>query len=161
MQLMVEEEHQGLNMCHAIRWYAKANNKYRKDYSPKKDLWYLMYWDVNNLYVWVMSRKLPLDSFKWRSGKFIFYEAVIQAYDENSDKGYIPKLMLIILSKVFVMLIDSAPVLLYCPKPCWKLYIIVNVVVNYTLPSLFVLCFTGSKFLIFCKLSEVILSIMF
>ena len=28
--------------------YAKANNKYMKDYDKNKELSYLQYWDVNN-----------------------------------------------------------------------------------------------------------------
>ena len=26
---------------------------------------YLDYWDINNLYGWTVSQKLPLSSFKW------------------------------------------------------------------------------------------------
>ena len=26
---------------------------------------YFKYWDVNNLYGWIMSQTLPVDSFKW------------------------------------------------------------------------------------------------
>ena len=37
-------------ICHAIHQYAKANKKYMKDYDENKDLSYLKYWDVNNLY---------------------------------------------------------------------------------------------------------------
>ena len=29
--------------------YAKANNKYMKDYDKNKELSYLKYWDVSNL----------------------------------------------------------------------------------------------------------------
>ena len=43
--------------------YAKANNKYIKDYDKDKELLYIQYWDVNNLYGWVMSQKLPVNNF--------------------------------------------------------------------------------------------------
>ena len=31
-----------------------------KDYDKNKELSYLQYWDVNNLYVWAMPQKLPV-----------------------------------------------------------------------------------------------------
>ena len=37
-------------MCHAIRHYGKANNKYMKDYDKNKESLYLKYLNVNNLY---------------------------------------------------------------------------------------------------------------
>ena len=37
-------------ICHAIHQWAKANNKYMKDYHKNKESSYLKYWDVNNLY---------------------------------------------------------------------------------------------------------------
>ena len=38
-------------MCNAIHWYGKANNKYMNHYDKKtKELLYLNYWNVNNLY---------------------------------------------------------------------------------------------------------------
>ena len=48
MLLMVEKGIRG-GMFLAIRHYAKANNKYMKDYDKSKES-YLKYWDVNNLY---------------------------------------------------------------------------------------------------------------
>ena len=43
MLLMVEK---GIRrgICHAIHRYAKANNKYRKDYDENKESSYLNYW---------------------------------------------------------------------------------------------------------------------
>ena len=32
-----------------------TNNKYMKDYNKNKELSYIQYWDVNNLYGWTMS----------------------------------------------------------------------------------------------------------
>ena len=49
MLLMVEKVIRG-GICHAIYRYAKANNKYVKDYDKNKESSYLKYWDVNYLY---------------------------------------------------------------------------------------------------------------
>ena len=37
-------------ICHAIHRYAKAKNKYMKDYDKNKESSYFKYWDVNHLY---------------------------------------------------------------------------------------------------------------
>ena len=63
MLLMVEK---GIRegTFHALHRYAKANSKYMKDYDQNKELPYLKYWDVNNLYGWVKSQTLPTNGFK-------------------------------------------------------------------------------------------------
>ena len=45
--------------------YAKANNKYMKNYNKNIESSYIQYLDANNLYGWVMSQKLPVNDFKW------------------------------------------------------------------------------------------------
>ena len=64
MLLMIEERIRG-GICHVIHRYAKANNKYMKNYDKNKESSYIQYLDQNNLYGWVMSQKLPVDRFKW------------------------------------------------------------------------------------------------
>ena len=51
--LMMEKEIRG-GICNTIYWYAKANNRYMKDYDQNKESSDLNYWDVNNLYGWAM-----------------------------------------------------------------------------------------------------------
>ena len=50
-------------ICHAIHGYAKAGNKYMKEYDKSKGSSYLKYWDGNNLYAWAMLQKLPINNF--------------------------------------------------------------------------------------------------
>ena len=86
--LMVEEGIRG-GMCQAVYRYAKANNKYMKNYDKSIKSLYIEYLDANNLYGWAMSQKLPIDSFKWVTDLSKFNESFIKNYDENNDKGYI------------------------------------------------------------------------
>ena len=39
-----------VEICHPIHQYAKANNKYINDYDKNKELSYIQYWNVDNLY---------------------------------------------------------------------------------------------------------------
>ena len=64
MLLMVEKGKRG-GICHSIYRYTRANNKYRKDYDKNKESSYIQYWDVNILYGWAMSQKLPVNNFEW------------------------------------------------------------------------------------------------
>ena len=101
MLLMVEEGIRG-GICHSIHRYAKANNKYMKNYTNNEESSYIQYLDANNLYGWAMSKKLPLNGFKWidnnetaepssleGSAKHVINEEFIKNYNESDIKGYI------------------------------------------------------------------------
>ena len=92
MLLMVEEGIRG-GICHSIHRYAKANNKYMKNYNNNEESSYIQYLDANNLYGWAMSKKLPVNRFKWidnnETAGLVINEDFIKNYDENNDKGYI------------------------------------------------------------------------
>ena len=61
---MIEKGIRG-GVCQAIHRYAKANNKYVKNYDKNNKSSYIEYLDANNLCGWTMSQKLPVKSFKW------------------------------------------------------------------------------------------------
>ena len=92
MLLMVEKGIRG-GICHSIQRYAKANNKYMKNYNNNEESSYIQYLDANNLYGWAMSKKLPTNGFKWidnnETAKHVINEDFIKKYNESNGKGYI------------------------------------------------------------------------
>ena len=86
MLLMIEKGIKG-GICHSIYRYIKANNKYMKGYHKNKESSYIQYWDLNNLYVWTMLWKLPVNNFKWLKDTSQFNGDFIKNYDEESDEG--------------------------------------------------------------------------
>ena len=49
-------------ISHSVSWYVKNNNKYMKYHHKNKKSSYLQYGDANNLYVWAISQKLPVNN---------------------------------------------------------------------------------------------------
>ena len=85
MLLIIEEGIRG-GICQAILRYAKANNKYMKNYDKDKESSYIQDLDVNSMYGWAMSEPLPVRDFKWVKNVSRIDEEFIKNYDEN---GYI------------------------------------------------------------------------
>ena len=90
MLLMIEDGIRG-GICHAIKRYAKANNKYMNDYNKNKESPYIQYLDANNLYGMAMSEKLPIKGFKWMVDISGIDKNFVKSYNKNSSKGYILK----------------------------------------------------------------------
>ena len=94
MLLMVEEGIRG-GIFHSIHRYAKANNKYMKNYNNNEESSYIQYLDADNLYGWAMSKKLPVNGFKWldndKTAEHVINEEFIKNYNKNDKKGYILK----------------------------------------------------------------------
>ena len=83
---MVEKVIRG-GICHAVHQYAKANNKHMKDYDKNKESPYLKCWDVNNLYGWAMSQKLPVNNFEW------IEDTLLKIFNEDFIKNIMKKVM--------------------------------------------------------------------
>ena len=75
-------------MCQATYRYMKENNKYMKNYDKNEELSYLEYLDANNLYGWVMCKKLSVNGFKWVTKLDKFNEDFIKNYNEDGDVGH-------------------------------------------------------------------------
>ena len=85
MLLMVEEGIRS-GICYSIHRYAKANNKYMKNYNNNEESSYLQYLDANNLYGWAMPKKLPVNGFKWIDNSEMAEHVINEG---NDNKGYI------------------------------------------------------------------------
>ena len=81
MLLTIEKGLRG-KIFHSIYRYEKGNNKYIKDNDKNKEVSYLQYWEVNNLYDRAMSQKLPVSNFEWIKKDFT------KIYNEESNEGY-------------------------------------------------------------------------
>ena len=85
---MVREGIRG-GMCHVIHKYAKANDKYMKNYDKEEESSYIHYLDANNLYGWAMSQKLSVKDFKWIEDASRVDEDFIKNYDEDGNTSYL------------------------------------------------------------------------
>ena len=88
MLLMVEEGIRG-GICHAIQRYAKANNKYMKDYDREKMSSYIQYLVANKSYGKAMTEKLPVKGFRCMEDISKIDEDFVKVYNKNDNKGYI------------------------------------------------------------------------
>ena len=52
-----------------------------KDYDKSRESLYIQYWDVNNLYGWAMSQKLPVNNFERIKDTSQFNEELIKNYN--------------------------------------------------------------------------------
>lgn len=66
--------------------YARANNKYLKDYDPEQPSIFNIYYDANNLYGWAMSQPLPFGDFEWKT-EFEGFD--INEIADDAEIGYI------------------------------------------------------------------------
>ena len=66
----------------------KLIKKYLKYFNKNGESPYLKYWDVNNLYDWAVSEKLPLNDFKWVDDISEFDVIFIKSHNEESDEEH-------------------------------------------------------------------------
>ena len=88
MYLFIEKELGG-GIYYIAKRCSKANNKYMKDYDPKKPSKFITYLDMNNLYGWAMSSYLPYGGFKWLKN---VNKSDVNSISEKCPIGYILKI---------------------------------------------------------------------
>ena len=91
MLLMIEKGIRG-GICQAAHRYAKANNKYMKNYDKTNESSYINYLDANNLYGWGMSQKLLVNSFNWVKQKRL----------SKFNEDFIKNMMKIVIQDTFL-----------------------------------------------------------
>ena len=88
MHLMFEKGIRG-GISQVIDRYAIANNKYMNKYDKNAPSNYIMHLDANNLYGYLMCKKLPLNNYTWDTDIDKFTCDFIKNYDGNYDTGYL------------------------------------------------------------------------
>ena len=83
--LFIEKGLRG-GISYIAKRYAKANNKYMKNYDYKKPSQFITYLDMNNFYGWEMGGYLPYGEFKWLKNVDGFDG---NSVSKNSTIGYI------------------------------------------------------------------------
>ena len=68
MHLFFEKQIRG-EVPTAFHRFAKANNKFMKDFDPSKPSTFIGYFDANSLYPTAMCKPLPLRDFEWMNEK--------------------------------------------------------------------------------------------
>ena len=71
-----------------------------KGYDKNEESSCIQYWDVNNLYGWAMSQKLPVNNFEWMKDTSQFKKDFMKNYNEESDEGYFLKVDIQYLEKL-------------------------------------------------------------
>jgi len=85
MYLMIERAIRG-GVSMIIKRYAKANNKYMKNYARHIASSFIKYVDMNNLYGGAMCKKLPLNNFRWGTEEEV-EQFDIESFDVDGDLG--------------------------------------------------------------------------
>ena len=76
----------GGGISYIAKRYSKANNKYMKEYDPKKQSTIMLYLDMNNSYVWAMSEYLPYKELNCLKN---VDEFDVMSIDEKRLTGYL------------------------------------------------------------------------
>ena len=85
MYLFIKKGLRG-GISYIAKRYSEANNKYMKNYDPKKPSKFITYLDMNNLYGWAMSGYHSYGGFKWLK-KVDGFD--VNSVSEESPVGYI------------------------------------------------------------------------